>query len=57
VKYGFNDLRPALERASARETAARVAMGAVCKALLTEFDVRVGGYVCAIGEIAATWKT
>jgi chorismate synthase len=30
IKYGFNDLRPALERASARETAARVAVGAVC---------------------------
>jgi len=53
VKYGYNDLRPALERASARETAARVAMGSVCKALLAEFDIRVGGYVCAIGEIEA----
>ena len=53
VKYGYNDLRPALERASARETAARVAMGAVCKALLSEFGIRVGGYVFAIGEIEA----
>lgn len=53
VKYGYNDLRPALERASARDTAARVAMGAICKALLAEFDIRVGGYVSAIGEIKA----
>ena len=53
VKYGYDDLRPALERASARETAARVAVGAVCKALLAELDIRVGGYVCAIGEITA----
>ena len=53
VKYGYGDLRPALERASARETAARVAMGALCKAYLHEFDIRVEGYVSAIGEIKA----
>lgn len=53
LKYGFNDLRPALERASARETAARVAVGAVCKHLLAHFDIRVGGYVTAIGEVTA----
>ncbi|MHB8088652.1 MAG: chorismate synthase [Anaerolineaceae bacterium] len=53
VKYGFDDLRPALERASARETAARVAMGALCKALLAEFDIQVGGYVRAIAEFTA----
>ncbi len=51
VKYGYNDLRPALERASARETAARVAMGSVCRKLLLEFGIRVGGYVISIGEI------
>ena len=49
VKYGYRDLRPALERSSARETAARVAVGAVCKHLLAQFGVRVGGYVIAIG--------
>jgi len=54
VKYGYSDLRPALERASARETAARVAVGAVCKALLAEFNIQVGGYVSAIGEITAS---
>ncbi len=53
VKYAFNDLRPPLERASARETAARVAVGAVCKHFLAQFGITVGGYVSAIGEISA----
>jgi chorismate synthase len=53
IKYGYRDLRPALERASARETAARVAVGALCKAYLTNFGVQVGGYVVAIGEVSA----
>ena len=53
VKYGYDDLRPALERASARETAARVAVGAVCKHLLAQFDIWVGGYVAAIGGVWA----
>lgn len=51
VKYGYKDLRPALERASARETAMRVAVGAVCKHLLSQFGILVGGYVASIGEI------
>lgn len=53
VKYGYKDLRPALERASARETVARVAAGAVCKLLLAQFKIKVGGYVCAIGSVEA----
>jgi chorismate synthase len=53
IKYGYRDLRPALERASARETAARVAAGAVCKYFLAQFGVQVGGYVLQIGEIKA----
>jgi chorismate synthase len=53
VKYGYRDLRPALERASARETAARVAAGAICKAYLAQFGVTVGGYVTAIGDVEA----
>jgi chorismate synthase len=53
VKYGFKDLRPALERASARETTMRVAVGAVCKHFLAQFGITVGGYVSSIGEIAA----
>lgn len=54
VKYGYRDLRPALERASARETTMRVAVGAVCKAYLAQFGVAVGGYVTSIGEVDAT---
>lgn len=53
VKYGYRDLRPALERASARETAMRVAAGAVCKHFLSQFGIFVGGYVLSIGEIEA----
>jgi chorismate synthase len=53
VKYGYRELRLALERASARETAARVAVGAVCQRFLAEFDVTVGSYVVQIGEVVA----
>jgi chorismate synthase len=53
VKYGHRDLRLALERASARETAARVAVGAICKAYLSQFGILIGGYVVAIGEVVA----
>jgi chorismate synthase len=53
VKFGYKDLRPALERASARETAMRVAAGAVCKQLLKQFGIVIGGYVASIGEIQA----
>jgi chorismate synthase len=53
VKYGYRDLRPALERASARETTMRVAVGAVCKHFLAQFGIVVGGYVSSIGEITA----
>ncbi|HNA55384.1 MAG TPA: chorismate synthase [Anaerolineales bacterium] len=53
VKYGYKDLRPALERASARETTMRVAAGAVCKHFLSQFGIIVGGYVASIGEVTA----
>lgn len=53
VKYGYRELRLALERASARETAARVAVGAVCQQLLTAFGIRIGSYVVSAGEIEA----
>jgi chorismate synthase len=53
VKYGYNDLRPSLERASARETAARVAVGAICKQFLENFGIQIGGYVVAIGGVTA----
>jgi chorismate synthase len=52
VKYGYRELRLALERASARETTMRVAVGAVCRALLREFGIVVGGYVLSIGEVS-----
>lgn len=57
VKYGFTDLRPSLERASARETAVRVAAGAVCRKFLSEFGISIGGYVHAIGEVQANINT
>jgi chorismate synthase len=53
IKYGYRDLRLALERASARETAVRVAVGAICKIYLAQFGIAVGGYVTAIGPVAA----
>lgn len=53
LKYGFDDMRLVLERASARETAARVAVGAVARRLLEEFDIRVGSYVVEIGGVLA----
>ena len=53
AKYAMEDARPILERASARETAARVAVGAVAKCLLTEFGIRVGSAVTSIGEAQA----
>src|SRR5512143_2738623 len=57
IKYGYRDLRPGLERASARETAARVAVGAVCRKLLAEFGVRLGSYVVAIAGVTARLDT
>lgn len=51
IKYGYRELRLSLERASARETTMRVAVGAVCKRLLAEFDIKVLGYVTAIGDV------
>ena len=51
-KYGFDDARPVLERASARETAARVALGAVAQAFLQQaLGVRVVSHVVAIGPV------
>ncbi len=50
VKYGYRELRLALERASARETAARVAVGALCKSYLGAFGIQVQGYVISIGS-------
>jgi chorismate synthase len=54
LKYDRSDARDVLERASARETAARVAAGAVCRRLLAEFGVEIGSHVVALGGIEAT---
>lgn len=51
LKYGSKDARDILERASARETAARVAIGALVKILLSHFGIEVFGYVKGIGGI------
>lgn len=51
-KYGFEDSRPVLERASARETAARVALGAVARAFLRELGISVLSHTVAIGPVA-----
>ncbi len=56
IKFDRKDLRDILERASARETAARVCAGAVCKKLLTEFDISVGSFTSDIGGIRADTK-
>jgi chorismate synthase len=53
IKYGYRDLRLSLERASARETAARVAVGAICRRLLEAFGITVGSYVTMIGGVEA----
>lgn len=49
MKYGFSDLRCVLERASARETAMRVATGAICKLLLNKFKIGITSKVLSIG--------
>ncbi len=51
LKYGHRDMRNVLERSSARETAARVAVGAVARKFLSEFGIHVGSYVTEIGGI------
>jgi chorismate synthase len=61
-KYNFTDLRDVLERASARETATRVAAGALARRLLAEFDITVFSHVTSIGRVtieknaAITWE-
>ncbi len=54
LKYDRHDLRDILERASARETAARVAVGAVCRKLLAELGVEIFAHVVAIGPVSVT---
>src|SRR5229473_2029076 len=60
IKYNFHDARYILERASARETTARVAVGALAKALLGEFGTEILSHVIAVGPVrlerAAAWE-
>jgi chorismate synthase len=51
IKYGHDDIRDVLERASARETAARVAAGSLARQLLAAFNVKLASHVSAIGDI------
>lgn len=50
IKYNQRDIRNILERSSARETAMRVALGAVAKRFLSEFNIRIGSFVIQIGK-------
>ncbi|MFN9298362.1 MAG: chorismate synthase [Acidobacteriota bacterium] len=60
IKYGFDDARYILERASARETTARVAVGAIAKAFLAQFGIEVLSHVVGVGQATldreATWE-
>ena len=50
LKYGFEDMRPILERSSARETAARVAVGSIARQLLAPFGIEAACHVISIGS-------
>ncbi|MBE0430362.1 MAG: chorismate synthase [Dehalococcoidia bacterium] len=52
TKYGLKDIRPVMERASARETAARVAAGAVARRFLEEFGIAIHSHTVAIGHVS-----
>jgi chorismate synthase len=52
LKHNTHDARDILERASARETAARVAVGAICRALLEEFDIGIASHTTSVGRAA-----
>ena len=54
LKYGYDDVRNVLERASARETAARVAAGAVARALIATIGIEVRSHVLQVGHVRAT---
>lgn len=56
MKYNHHDVRNILERSSARETAVRVAVGAVAKAFLNFFNIKVYGFVMELGEVKASRK-
>ncbi|HEU0167378.1 MAG TPA: chorismate synthase [Chloroflexota bacterium] len=53
IKYGLDDIRPILERSSARETTTRTAVAAVCRELLQEFGIGIRSHVVRVGPVAA----
>jgi len=57
IKYDHHDIRDILERSSARETAMRVALGAVAKRFLSEFGIRIGSFVTQIGSESMEMKS
>lgn len=54
MKFGFEDIRNVLERASARETAGRVAVGRIARNMLGELGVKIGSFVKSIGSVEST---
>jgi chorismate synthase len=54
TKYGLKDIRPVMERASARETAARVAVGAIARRFLDEFGVAIHSHTLAVGPVGSS---
>ncbi|MDP8305358.1 MAG: chorismate synthase [Candidatus Chlorobium antarcticum] len=54
IKYGFNDIRPVIDRSSARETAARVAAGSLARIFLHQLGIEIGSCISAIGSVADT---
>jgi len=56
-KYKYDDIRPAIERSSARETGMRVAVGAIARTLLAHFGIEIGGHVIQIGDVGySDWE-
>jgi chorismate synthase len=55
LKYDRSDIRDILERASARDTVSRTAVGSFCKQLLAPFGIRVMGYIRSIGNITSNF--
>lgn len=56
LKYGFKDVRNTLERASARETVARVGIGAICKIFLAEFKIKISSRALSVGGESDMWQ-
>ena len=57
IKYDHLDIRNVLERSSARETVMRVALGAIAKGFLSEFDIKIGSYVLQVGNQKMKFKS